>query len=1292
MATVVLQYAGAAVGTFLGGPVGGIIGRAAGAIAGNIIDQRLFGPGTKRVEGPRLGDLRVMASEEGAPIPALWGRMRIAGQVIWATNLEEVSTTTTQKSSAKGSSKTKTTEYSYFANFAVGLCEGEIDRIGRVWADGKDIDISKFTVRLYRGTEDQAPDALIVAKEGAGNAPAYRGLAYIVFERLPLEQFGNRLPQLAFEVIGQGGGAEQYIRAVNIIPGTTEFGYDTSIVTRSGGAGVTVPENAHVSSERADWTVSIDDLEGACKNLKAASLVVSWFGTDLRCGSCLVQPGVESASKITTPDTWVVSGTGRAAAHVVSTASGKPAFGGTPSDASVVHALQDLRSRGLATVFYPFILMDIPVGNGLPSPYGAGSQAAYPWRGRITCMPAPGQPGTVDKTAAAATQLQNLIGSATPAQFTTSGTTVTYTGTPEWSYRRMVLHYAKLCAAAGGVDAFVIGSELRGLTTLRSAAGSFPFVSALMSLADDVKSILPTTKVTYAADWSEYAGYRPADASDDLYFHLDPLWASSAIDAVGIDNYLPVTDWRDGTLHLDRLAGTTSIYDPAYLTAGFAGGEGYDWYYASDTARTAQARSPITDGAYGKPWVFRVKDIKSWWLNSHYNRPGGVQQGTATAWVPQSKPIWFTEAGCPAVDKGTNQPNAFYDAKSSESALPYYSSGNRDDLLQARFLTAFHQYWGSSGAHNPVSAIYGKPMVDAERLFIWAWDSRPYPVFPGRSDIWSDGENFTRGHWLNGRVSAIDVSALMTAVCQRYGLTDVQSNAVAGLVDGFMLERPMSGRAGLENLAQAFALDAVESEGLLKFRNRRQDSLRTLVDDDYVETAASDALFALNRAQETDLPGSLKLTYIDATVDYRSAVVEARKQRGKSSRELVLDLPCATSQANAWQRAEVLLQENWGGRESLTFALPPSQIDLEPGDVVTLGPRQLRISQVHDGAYRKVTATSYEAAVYDPPPAPNRSLATSAVAVFGKPDAVMMDLAMAATASPAAPWIAAHATPWPGQLALLKRTGATSFVLNRTIAAQATMGVLLTPLSAGAQFVFDRATSFDVTMKYGALASASESEVLNGTNLAAVGDAATGYEIIQFASAVLIAPNVYRVSTLLRGLAGSEAELRTLRAAGSDFVLLNQAVVQADVASAEATSEIAWKIGPAQNDAGHPSYLDITSYGQRRGFRPLSPCQLAASADGADIMLRWVRRTRTDGDSWEAVEVPLGEETERYRIDIGTATTVLRSVETTTPQYRYLAADAAADFGALPATLVVSVAQISASYGPGTKRTRTLHV
>ena len=179
--------------------------------------------------------------------------------------------------------------------------------------------------------------------------------------------------------------------------------------------------------------------------------MVAWFGSDLRAGQCAIRPGVEIADKATAPDTWLVDGIGREAAYVISQSNGFPAFGGTPSDAGVVRAIQDLRARGLRVMFYPFIMMDIPAGNVLPDPYtGAAGQPVYPWRGRITCDPAPGEAGTPDKTAAAEAQIEAFFGNAATADFAVSGTAVSYTGALEWGLRRMILHYAHLCGVAGG--------------------------------------------------------------------------------------------------------------------------------------------------------------------------------------------------------------------------------------------------------------------------------------------------------------------------------------------------------------------------------------------------------------------------------------------------------------------------------------------------------------------------------------------------------------------------------------------------------------------------------------------------------------------------------------------------------------------------------------------------------------------------------------------------------------------------------------------------------------------------
>ena len=96
------------------------------------------------------------------------------------------------------------------------------------------------------------------------------------------------------------------------------------------------------------------------------------------------------------------------------------------------------------------------------------------------------------------------MGSCVPGHFSVSGSSVIYSGPVQWSYRQMILHYATLCAAAGGVEAFLIGSEMRGLMALRSSATNFHMVNAFVTLAAEVKAILPSAKISYAADWSEH--------------------------------------------------------------------------------------------------------------------------------------------------------------------------------------------------------------------------------------------------------------------------------------------------------------------------------------------------------------------------------------------------------------------------------------------------------------------------------------------------------------------------------------------------------------------------------------------------------------------------------------------------------------------------------------------------------------------------------------------------------------------------------------------------------------------
>jgi len=192
MASLVLGTAGSIVGGMIGGPVGASIGYLAGSLVGSLIDP-------PKVEGPKLSDLKLQHSTYGSMIPVLYGTKRVSGNVIWQTDLIEHK----QKSSGKGGPQI--TSYTYTASWAVALCEGPIAGIRKLWADGRLIiadgnPTNDIQFVLYTGTEDQLPDPTIEAEEGAGEVPAHRGMAYIVFTDVQLGDYGNRIFQLEAEV------------------------------------------------------------------------------------------------------------------------------------------------------------------------------------------------------------------------------------------------------------------------------------------------------------------------------------------------------------------------------------------------------------------------------------------------------------------------------------------------------------------------------------------------------------------------------------------------------------------------------------------------------------------------------------------------------------------------------------------------------------------------------------------------------------------------------------------------------------------------------------------------------------------------------------------------------------------------------------------------------------------------------------------------------------------------------------------------------------------------------------
>ena len=605
------------------------------------------------------------------------------------------------------------------------------------------------------------------------------------------------------------------LTGVHLLPATGEFAYDTVAML---GKRATEPAltaiNAYAGGgATTDYSTSLSQLQAAHPECATVSVVCAWFFDGTTAGACNVFPsttyiGGSFQKAAGGADHWRCSGLTEASAGLIAipTSGGKFIYGGTPSDQSLVRCVQDLKARGLRVVFYPFLL---------------STAAGEPWRGRITYSP--------DVSAAATTAVNAFLGSAATGQFTRDAVnlTVSYSGSStDWTYRRMILHYANLMVVAGGVDLFVIGSELRGLETVRGPAWTkagtvdgggkaiwdYHFVAGLQTLANDVRGVFDgagltkntaTLKnlVTYSADWSDWMGFQHPGASGQ-WPHLDQLWATSNIDLVAFDNYLPLSDWTTGGGGLDAanwqasapsswpvaqpnargfgLNGAPSLYSSAYLQANIEGGEKFDWFYndsnnlgAGDDPngsglivslpegdRATQSRNAYSAGQQ----ILANKQARWWWNNSHHavydTGSGWASQGPATEWVANSKPVIFLEYGFPATDRATNQPNLFYSASSAESGTPYWSiwdsvSGGgiaprRDDTLLETALNAVYAYWQ---ANNATSG--GVKLIEWTFCCAWNWDARPFPTFPDRTDVWGDAGNWPAGNWLaaGGRVS-----------------------------------------------------------------------------------------------------------------------------------------------------------------------------------------------------------------------------------------------------------------------------------------------------------------------------------------------------------------------------------------------------------------------------------------------------------------------------------------------------------------------------------------------------------
>jgi hypothetical protein len=1216
MAQMILGSVGAAVA----GPAGRLIG----AVAGRALDDAVVGALTPAREGPRIDGLRLSSAAEGAGLPFAIGRNRVAGQVIWAAQFRE---RRLEQGGGKGGPSRR--DYAYSLSFAVALCEGPIDGVGRIWADNQPMDLGGVTWRLHRGDEGQGPDPLIAAVEGT--APAYRGLAYLVFEDLPLAVWGNRPPMISAEVFrrprGDGTELEARLQGVCLIPGAGEFTLATGAVLRRTGLASVAAENVHAADGRPDLIVSLDQLEAQCPNLRRVNLVTGWFGDSLEAGACRIRPGVERRDKATEPLDWIVAGETRATAHVVSQVADRPAYGGTPSDQTVREAVAELKRRGWEVVLYPFLFMD---------------SDGYPWRGRIAAA---------DPATAAADIAAFFDG-------------------PE-GFDRFILHHAAL-AAETGADGLLIGSEMRGLTTSRAADGSYPAVARLRALAAAARAVIgPGPALSYAADWSEYFGHQTADG--DRVFHLDPLWADPALDHVAIDWYPPMGDWRDGDDHLDAQAGYRGPDDPAYLAAQVAGGEGFDWYYADDAARAAQVRTPIVDTGWGEAWVFRPKDLAGWWSNAHHDRVGGVRSPTPTAWVPGMKPIRLTEIGCAAVDRGGNAPNLFQDPKSSESAAPPFSRGGRDDRIQRRLLAALLDAIANP-ARNPVSPVYGGPMIAGAE--VWCWDARPYPAFPALEDVWADAPQWITGHWLNGRLTG-EATDLIREVLRRGGLADddMTVEPVPEGPTGLVVGRPMRVREALAPLLTAVEAQLAERDGRVAvLAPDGGAAVLPLGEASLVRPEVGDVRV---RVREPGAPAaSAQVRHIDDAAGYQTGAALAIA--APDGPRITLDLPVSCPRPVAAATAQRLLQAA-AVRESVTLRPGPlARLQLEPGDAVRDDDGRLwRVTSLGEDADGPVaqleplaTATPAGPA---PPPASDGPPPTPAAAA---PFVALLDLPpLPGVETDARPLLAVAREPWQAMEAWAG-VDVSALTARGAIAAPATVGRLLGALPPGPVGRWQESGSLELEVEGRSPESRAALRVLAGEGLLAVATAG-GWELVQYREAVLLGGRRWRLSGLLRGAFGAA---RALAAPEGAVVVVVAECTRVAVAVPERGSPLVWRAAPTGASPGS-ALTGAPVVWRGLQARPWSPAHLRATPGAAGLAISWIPRVRIGGDGCDG-EPDGVDGPERFEVRVLADGAEVRRAETTGRAWLYPAADLADDRLA-HGSLRLEVAQYGAGFGWG---------
>jgi hypothetical protein len=630
---------------------------------------------------------------------------------------------------------------------------------------------------------------------------------------------------------------------------------------------------------------------------------------------------------------------------------------------------------------------------------------------------------------------------------------------------------------------------------------------------------------------------------------------------------------------------------------------------------------------------------------------------------------WYADMACITSDATVGQ--ATMTTKMPEGIVPQTASEGHTGIAR--------MYHGGGLAEYPYNQTYASGLGFGANVVTCPEVAGYFPIIGGIMNKFIRVERVTDMSYCRTKVL---LSEIVSDVCVKAGLTagQIDVTELTDEVDGYIIPSLMPARAALEPLRQAYMFDAVESGAEIRFVKRGGASIATLTVDDIGAGKDGEAVapVTVERAQETDLPQHVTVSYFALSADHQTGAQQSQRMATVSQQRINTQLPIVLADQTAAEIADVLMYDAWMTRVRRTVSVPMAHAYIEPTDIITVDDGEFSyvmrvVARSEQDGVITLQCVDEDIAIYSPTSTGSVTAGGgSAVRVVGATYMELLDIPIVRDTDDGAGYYVAvggEYDTWTGSRLYRSADSGANYSAVTDITTESAIGTASTVLGdfAGGNIV-DEANSVDVLLVCGSLSSTTAAGMLSGSNLFVLGD-----ELLQARSCELIAADTYRLTGLLRGRFGTESGMST-HASGERFVVLSETTT-ARIASplAQVGIEARFKpvtLGQALVDADFENFTN-----DARGLQPLSVVELrAGSVGGGSYLIEWTRRSRK-GSRWvDYIDAPLAEESEQYRVEVTTSAGVLISTAIATTTSATVAASA---------TNIVRVAQVSALVGPG---------